>query len=103
MWSLFAREFKLGIVVASVNYREIMIFGNMEAWRGLLFRKASKKFLFELFAVTWEHEAKWATEDNAVGMKGNGNRRETEQHAVDDVRPDFFFSNGGDEAAVGIV
>ena len=100
MRSLFAREFKLGIVVASVNYREIVIFGDVETWQSMVSRKAGSKALFEDIAIAWKHEAKWATEDNAVRMEGNSNWGEAEKHAVDDVGPDFFLGDSRDEAAV---
>ena len=63
-------------------------------------RKAGSKALFEDIAIAWKHEAKWATEDNAVRMEGNSNWGEAEKHAVDDVGPDFFLGDSRDEAAV---
>ena len=77
-----------------------MIFGDVETWQSLAGWKAGGEALFEDIAIAWKHEAERATEDNAVGMKGNGNRGEAEEHAVDDIGPDFFLGDSRDEAAV---
>lgn len=95
--------FKLGIVVASVDYREVVVFGGMEAWHGDFGGESGGEALAERFAVAWEHEAERATEDDAVGLERDDERRKAEQDAVGDVVPDVAVGDFGDEAAVFLV
>ena len=66
----------------------------------MIFGKTGGKTFFELLAIAWEHESERATEDDAVRVKGNSDWGEAEEHAVDNVGPDGFFGDSGDEAAV---
>lgn len=95
--------FKLGIVVASVDYREVVVFGGMEARHGDFGGEGGGEALAERFAVAWEHEAERATEDDAVRLERDDERCKAKQDAGGDVVPDVAVGDFGDEAAVFLV
>lgn len=72
----------------------------MKAWRSVVSREAGGEAFFELFAIAWEHEAEWAAEDDAIWVERDSDRGETEEHAIDNVRPDVFFGDSRDETAI---
>ena len=58
--------FKLGIVVASVDYREIVVFGSMKAWHSGFGGKFVGEAFAKRLAVAIEHKTEGATKDDTV-------------------------------------
>lgn len=94
------RLFKLGIAVASVNYREAAVLGHHKA-RHFDF---SGEFCLEAFAergaVSVECEAEWTTKDDAIGFNRGCHRDETKQHATGNIEPIFGVGDFVDHLAI---
>jgi len=94
------RLFKLGIAVASVNYREAAVLGHHKA-RHFDF---SGEFCLEAFAewsaVGIEREAEWAAKDDAIRFNRGRHRDEAEQHAAGNIEPIFGVGDFVDHLAI---
>ena len=94
---LAASVFRFGIVVAAVDYREIFIFCNAEAGWSDTF---GEKVFAEFGAIGVEHETERATEEDAGRFERCDERGEAELNAADDIVPDVWIGDFGDEMAV---
>ena len=89
------REARFGIEVASVDYREVAIFGGLEAWNGDFGGEGCFELFAERFFVAGESEADWAAKNDALRFEGSDERDEAEIDAAGDILPggwigDFF-------------
>lgn len=97
MTILAASFFRFGIVVTTVDYGKIFIFGDTEV--GWCYFVGNEAFA-EFGAVGVEHESKWATKENAGRLERRNKGGEAEFDALDNVVPDVWVGDFGDEVAI---
>ena len=84
---------KLGIVIATVYYRETAVFGDEETGCGDFGREGGGKRFAKFGAIGIEHKPKRAAKDDAVGFDRGGERNKAEEYALGDLVPIFWVGD----------